>query len=62
MMANGREQEALDFLVKYHGGGDPDSKLVALEIAEFRAGISQTGSDKRWWDCECEYCNSEIIC
>lgn len=53
LMANGKEQEALDFLVKYHGGGDRNSKLVALEYAEFKEGISQTGSDKRWWDCEC---------
>ncbi|GFZ44649.1 hypothetical protein JCM24511_02373 [Saitozyma sp. JCM 24511] len=53
LMANGKEQEALDFLVKYHGGGDRNSKLVALEYAEFKEGISQTGSDKRWWDYRC---------
>ena len=51
-MANGRDAEAHDFLVKYHGGGNPNSTLVALEIAEFRAGIMLDGSDKRWWDCE----------
>ena len=52
LMANGKEDEALGFLIKYHGGGDPDSKLVALEIAEFRESISQIGSDKRSFDCK----------
>jgi len=50
LMANGREEEALDLLIKYHGGGDANSKLVALEIGEFREAISQDGIDKRWWD------------
>jgi len=55
LMANGREEEALNMLIKYHGGGDPNSKLVALEIAEFREAIVQDGSDKRWWDCKCSH-------
>lgn len=52
LMANGREDEAIELLVKYHGNGDPRSKLVALEVEEMRAGIRQDGADKRWWDCE----------
>ena len=52
LMANGRDEEAVEFLVKYHGGGDPNSTLVALEVAEFRAAIAVNGVDKRWWDCE----------
>jgi MFS family permease len=51
-MANGKDDEALAFLIKYHGGGNPRSKLVYLEIEEFREQISTTGSDKTWWDCE----------
>ena len=51
LIANGREDEAVDFLVKYHGNGDPNSKLVALEIAEMRDNIRLDGIDKRWWDC-----------
>lgn len=51
LMANGKEQEALDFLVKYHGNGQEDAPLVQLEIAEWREQISQQGADKRWWDC-----------
>jgi len=50
LIANGREQEALNFLVKYHGNGDQNSKLVALEIAEMVEGIKLDGIDKRWWD------------
>ena len=49
-MANGREDEALEFLVKYHGNGDPNSALVRLEIEEMRAGIRTDGIDKVWWD------------
>ncbi|KAK7730374.1 hypothetical protein SLS53_009074 [Cytospora paraplurivora] len=50
MMANGREEEAIEFLVKYHGNGDPSSRLVMLEIEEMREGIQNDGLDKVWWD------------
>jgi MFS family permease len=49
-MANGREEEALEFLVKYHGNGDPNSRLVRLEIDEMKEGIKLDGIDKTWWD------------
>lgn len=52
LMANGRQEEAIAFLVKYHGNGDPNSKLVELETREMVENISQNGVDKRWWDCE----------
>lgn len=58
LMANGREEEAIELLVKYHGNGDTHSKLVALEVEEMRAGIRQDGADKRWWDCERSICFS----
>ncbi|WVR07897.1 hypothetical protein IAU60_004940 [Kwoniella sp. DSM 27419] len=50
LMANGREEEAVDFLVKYHGNGDRGSKLVILEIEEMRENIKMDGIDKVWWD------------
>ncbi|KAK8844527.1 hypothetical protein IAR55_006373 [Kwoniella newhampshirensis] len=50
LMANGREEEAMDFLVKYHGTGNSNSKLVHLEIEEMRENIKLDGIDKRWWD------------
>lgn len=49
-MANDREEEAIAFLVKYHGNGDPSSRLVMLEIEEMREGIKIDGLDKVWWD------------
>lgn len=49
-MANGREEEALAFLTKYHGNGDPDSALVQLQWVEFKENIKVDASDKRWWD------------
>ncbi|KAJ4297371.1 hypothetical protein N0V88_004290 [Collariella sp. IMI 366227] len=49
-MANGQEEAAVAFLVKYHGNGDPNSALVRLEVEEMRDGIRQDGIDKTWWD------------
>lgn len=50
LIANGKEEEALAFLIKYHGNGDPNSRLVRLEYDEMREGIVQDGVDKTWWD------------
>ncbi|KAI1102900.1 general substrate transporter [Jackrogersella minutella] len=50
LMANGREEEAIAFLAKYHGNGDPNSRLVQLEVEEMKEGIRQDGIDKRPFD------------
>ncbi|PAV20274.1 MFS lactose permease [Pyrrhoderma noxium] len=47
---HGYEKKAYDFLINYHGNGDINNPIVRLEIEEFQKSISQTGSDKRWWD------------
>ncbi|KAI1380504.1 general substrate transporter [Hypoxylon crocopeplum] len=47
LIANGREEEAVAFLAKYHGNGNPSSRLVQLEIEEMKEGIRQDGIDKR---------------
>ncbi|KAI1651144.1 general substrate transporter [Daldinia loculata] len=47
LMANDREEEAINFLARYHGNGDRNSKLVQLEVEEMREGIRQDGIDKR---------------
>ncbi|KAI1416423.1 general substrate transporter [Hypoxylon sp. FL1857] len=47
LMANGREEEAVAFLAKYHGNGNPQSRLVQLEVEEMKDGIRQDGIDKR---------------
>lgn len=49
-MQNGRTEEAYEWLVKYHGNGDPNSAIVKLEFEEFQENIALDGSDKRWWD------------
>lgn len=54
-MANGKEAQAYDFLVKYHGNGNPNSKLVALQIQEFKEHIVLDGADKTWWDCKFKF-------
>ncbi|KAL2817913.1 general substrate transporter [Aspergillus cavernicola] len=50
LISQGREQEAIDILAKYHGNGDPNTRLVRLEIDEMKEGIRMDGIDKRWWD------------
>ncbi|GME43543.1 a878ca54-be0e-416f-9bb2-f2136a80836f [Neofusicoccum parvum] len=50
LIANDRHADALAVMARLHGEGDPHSPLVALEYGEMVAQISQTGSDKRWWD------------
>jgi hypothetical protein len=53
-MTQGRNEEAIAFLVKYHGNGDPNARLVLLEVEEMKEGIRIDGIDKRWWDCKSE--------
>lgn len=50
LLANSRDEEAKDFLVRYHGNGDPNHPIVQLEWQEFKENIVTDGSDKRWYD------------
>jgi sugar porter (SP) family MFS transporter len=52
LFSQGREKEAVDFLVKYHGGGNPESRLVQLQVEEIRASVQEDLEDRRipWWD------------
>jgi hypothetical protein len=48
-MGQGREDMALAILTKYHGGGNPDSEIVQLEMREMREAILvKDGADKRY--------------
>ena len=49
-IAHNHRQKALDILIKYHGNGNPNSAVVALEMKEMTEAIELEGSDKRWWD------------
>jgi hypothetical protein len=48
LIANGRQEEALEVITKYHGDDNPDSPLVQLTYHEMQEVISKEGSDKRW--------------
>lgn len=39
LIAKGREDEAMQFLVDYHGNGDPNDELVLFEFAEIKEAI-----------------------
>lgn len=47
LVANSRDEEALAFLTRFHGNGDPNNPIVKLEWEEFKEGIQINGSDKR---------------
>lgn len=49
-VGQGREAEARDVLIKYHGDGDPNALIANLELQEMLEVIELDGSDKRWWD------------
>lgn len=48
--AHGQTSKCRDFLVKYHGNGNPDSLYVKLQMREFEEELELDGADKRWWD------------
>jgi len=39
LLANGKEEEAFQFLVEYHGNGDANDELVHFEFAEMKSAI-----------------------
>ena len=41
LVSKGREEEALEFLVKYHGDGNPDDPLVHFEFNEMKEAIAR---------------------
>lgn len=48
--SHGQKQEAIDFMIKYHGDNDPENSYVTLQLAEFEDHLALEGADKRWWD------------
>lgn len=47
-MATGKTDQARAILAKYHGAGDTNAPLVALQMKEFEESIQLDASDKRW--------------
>ena len=51
MVSKGKEEEALAFFTKYHGNGNPNSRLVVLEMEEIRENIrNDRAYGKNPWD------------
>ncbi|GKZ24340.1 hypothetical protein AbraCBS73388_011148 [Aspergillus brasiliensis] len=50
LISQDKHDAALQVLADYHGDGDRNAPIVQLEYREMIEDISQTGSDKRWWD------------
>lgn len=49
LIAKGRLQQARDILIKYHGEGDPNSELVAIECAEIQQTIAKEAENNITW-------------
>ncbi|CAZ81962.1 unnamed protein product [Tuber melanosporum] len=50
LIAQGRDEEAIEILAKYHGEGDRHSSVVQAEFREMSEQIGTECSDKIWWD------------
>ena len=50
LLAKGREDEAFQFLVEYHGNGDPQDELVHFEFQEMKIAITreQEAKAEKW--------------
>lgn len=50
LFAKGREEEAFEFMVKYHGNGDPHDQLVQFEFEEMKTAIrkEQEAKAEKW--------------
>ncbi|GAB7353158.1 hypothetical protein MBLNU459_g3691t1 [Dothideomycetes sp. NU459] len=47
---NGKQEKARNFLIKFHGHGNPESVWVRLQLSEYEQHLDLDGADKRWWD------------
>ncbi len=59
-MATGKTERARAILAKYHGNGDTNAPLVALQMREFEESIGLDASDKRWFVVFC-FCGAPVI-
>ncbi|KAH7313450.1 general substrate transporter [Stachybotrys elegans] len=50
LYVNNKKEQAKEVLTKYHGGGNPDSAWVNLQLHEYEELLDMDGADKRWWD------------
>lgn len=45
-----RREEAIEVLAKYHGEGDRNAPIVALQIQEITEDLSEARNNNPWWD------------
>lgn len=57
LYVNNRKEEAKRVLTTYHGGGNPDSPWVQLQLHEYETLLNEDGADKRWWDYRALFCD-----
>jgi len=50
LYTQGKRDEAVSNLVRFHGNGNPDSEWVKLQLAEYEQHLEMNGSEKTWWD------------
>ncbi|OJJ46007.1 hypothetical protein ASPZODRAFT_67539 [Penicilliopsis zonata CBS 506.65] len=52
LMERDRTEEGIQILINHHGGGNPNSAVVRLEVDEIQQSIISEASlkDSRWWD------------
>jgi hypothetical protein len=50
LYVHGKQTQAKDTLIKWHGYGNPDSAWVKLQLSEYEEFLELDGADKRWWD------------
>ena len=48
LMSRGREAEAFDILVKYHGNGDPKSSMVLYEFEEMKKSVVEERENQKY--------------
>lgn len=49
LYTHGKRDEAVDFMAKYHGEGDPENPWVRLQLVEFEEQL-EIQSGEKWWD------------
>ena len=52
LIAHNKQDQAIAFLTKYHGNGNPDAAVVQLELNEINEDLNFEieSSGNRWWD------------
>ncbi|KAF2140766.1 uncharacterized protein K452DRAFT_50984 [Aplosporella prunicola CBS 121167] len=53
LYTRGKREQCRQVLTTYHGGGNPDSVWVMLQLREYEEYLELEGADKRWWDYRC---------